>query len=119
MRLDALLIWGHGLPHFDGILDLVRADPNFRIRRIVQRDIDDLPRFVKSVYNFDYAPYRHLIDKTRYLMQTPPKFAVIFADNLQPEEHEVGQGRFAHLECKKMTALKRAIRERYNRQASH
>lgn len=114
MRLDVLLIWGHGLPHLDGILDTVRADPNFRIRRVVTRDVDDLPRFVRSVYNFDYAPFRHLIDKTRYLMTTPPRIAVIFADNLAPDECETGQGRFAHLECRKMTALKRAIRERYN-----
>lgn len=114
MRLDALLIWGHGLPELDGILDQVRADPGFRIRRIVQREIDDLPRFVRSVYNFDYAPYKHLIDKTRYLMQTPARFAVIFADNIEPEEHESGSGRFKHIECRKMTALKRKIRERYN-----
>lgn len=114
MRLDALLIWGHGLPDLDGILSAVRADPGFRIRRVVVRDIDDMPRFVRSVYNFDYAPYRHLIDKTRYLMQTPPRCAVIFTDNLQPDEHETGSGRFKHIECRKMTALKRRIRERYN-----
>lgn len=114
MRHDALIIWGHGLPDLDGVLDLVRATPGFAIRRILIRDIDDMPRFVRSVYNFDYAPYRHLIDKTRYLMQTPPRFAVIFADNLEPKEHEAGVGRFAHIECERMTALKCRIRERYN-----
>ena len=114
MRLDALLIWGHGLAELDSILAMVRRTPGFKIRRVIQRDIDDMQRFVRSVYNFDYAPYRHLIDKTRYLMQTPPKFAVIFADNLEPDEHETGSGRFAHIECRKMTALKRRIREHYN-----
>eukprot|EP00752_Nemacystus_decipiens_P016135 g14428.t1 len=116
MRHDALIIWGHGLPDLDGVLDIVRATPGFKVRRILVRDINDMPRFVRSVYNFDYAPYRHLIDKTKYLLSVPPQAAFIFLDNRDPEEHTVGQGRFAHTECKKMTALKRAIREAYNPQ---
>lgn len=114
MRHDALIIWGHGLPDLDRVLDLVRATAGFKIRRILIRDIDDMPRFVRSVYNFDYAPYRHLIDKTRYLLNVPPQAAFIFIDNLAPEEHTVGKGRFAHTECQRMTALKRAIRDQYN-----
>jgi hypothetical protein len=117
MRHDTLIIWGHGLPDLDRILDLVRATPGFKIRRILMRDIEDMPRFVRSVYNFDYAPYRHLIDKTRYLLGVPPRAAFIFLDNLEPKEHTVGKGRFAHTECAKMTALKRAIRDQYNPQA--
>jgi len=116
MRHDALIIWGHGLPDLDGILGLVRATPGFKIRRILLREIDDMPRFVRSVYNFDYAPYGHLIEKTRYLLGVPPRAAFIFLDNVAPEEHTVGKGRFAHIECAKMTALKRAIRDRYNPQ---
>lgn len=114
MRHDALIIWGHGLPDLDRVLDLVRATPGFKIRRILLRDIEDMPRFVRSVYNFDYAPYRHLIDKTRYLLSVPPRAAFIFIDNFNPQEHTVGKGRFAHTECAKMTALKRAIREQFN-----
>lgn len=114
MRHDVIIIWGHGLPDLDGVLDLVRASPDFQIHQILIRDIDDMPRFVRSVYNFDYAPYRHLIDKTKYLLSVPPKAAFIVLNNLNPNEHTVGQGRFAHTECQKMTALKRAIRERYN-----
>lgn len=114
MRHDALIIWGHGLHDLDRVLDLVRAMPGFTIRRILIRDIDDMPRFVRSVYNFDYAPYRHLIDKTRYLMSVPPKAAFIFLDNLDPKEHEVGIGRFKHIECQRITALKQAIREQFN-----
>ncbi|MGB1125188.1 MAG: hypothetical protein ACPG4Q_08280 [Phycisphaeraceae bacterium] len=114
MRHDALIIWGHGLADLDRILEMVRVHQGFRIRRILLRDIDDMPRFVRSVYNFDYAPYRHLIDKTRYLLSVPPRAAFIFLDNLQPEEHSVGTGRFAHTECAKMTALKRAIRDQFN-----
>lgn len=117
MRHDALIIWGHGLPDLDRVLALVRATPGFAIQRILIRDIDDMPRFVRSVYNFDYAPYRHLIDKTRYLMSVPPKAAFIFLDNLEPDEHEVGVGRFKHIECRRITALKRAIRDRYNPKA--
>jgi len=114
MRHDALIIWGHGLPDLDGILDIVRETRGFSIRRILLRDIDDMPRFVRSVYNFDYAPYRHLVDKTRYLLQVPPRAVFIFLDNLNPDEHTVGQGRFAHIECRRMTSLKHAIREHYN-----
>lgn len=114
MRHDALIIWGHGLPDLDRVLDLVRSTPGFKIRRILLRDIEDMPRFVRSVYNFDYAPYRHLIDKTRYLLSVPPRAAFIFIDNIEPQEHTVGKGRFAHTECEKMTALKRAIREQFN-----
>lgn len=118
MRHDVLIIWGHGLPDLDGVLDLVRATPGFNIRRVITRDIDDLPRFVRSVYNFDYAPYRHLIDKTKYLLSVSPRAAFIVLDNLEPEEHTVGTGRFAHTECQRMTALKRAIRERFNPSAN-
>lgn len=114
MRHDALIIWGHGLPELDSVLGLVRATDGFTIRRILLREIDDMPRFVRSVYNFDYAPYRHLIDKTRYLLQVPPRAAFVFLDNHEPEEHTVGRGRFAHTECRRMTALKRAIREQFN-----
>ncbi|MBX2852611.1 MAG: hypothetical protein KTR15_12805 [Phycisphaeraceae bacterium] len=114
MRHDVLIIWGHGLPDLDRVLDLVRATEGFTIRRILVRDIDDMPRFVRSVYNFDYAPYRHLIDKTKYLLDVTPRAAFIVLENKQPEEHTVGTGRFAHTECRRMTALKRAVRERFN-----
>ncbi|MEO0475282.1 MAG: hypothetical protein AAF085_04810 [Planctomycetota bacterium] len=114
MRHDVLIIWGHGLPDLDGVLEMVRATPGFHIRRVLLRDIDDMPRFVRSVYNFDYAPYRHLIDKTKYLLSTPPRAAFIVLENTDPEEHTVGNGRFAHTECRRMTKLKRAIRERFN-----
>ena len=114
MRHDVLIIWGHGLPDLDGVLDTVRATPGFAVRRVLVRDISDMPRFVRSVYNFDYAPYRHLIDKTKYLLSVSPRAAFIVLQNQQPEEHTVGTGRFAHTECKRMTALKRAIRDRFN-----
>ena len=114
MRHDVLIIWGHGLPDLDGVMEIVRATPGFKIRRLLLRDIDDMPRFVRSVYNFDYAPYRHLIGKTKYLLSVPPRAAFIVLENAQPEEHTVGTGRFAHTECRHMTALKRAIRERFN-----
>jgi hypothetical protein len=114
MRHDVLIIWGHGLPDLDRVLDLVRSTQGFTIRRVLTRDIDDMPRFVRSVYNFDYAPYRHLIEKTRYLMSVPPRAAFIVLENHEPREHTVGKGRFAHTECERLTALKRSIRERYN-----
>ena len=113
-QVDYILIWGHGLVYKDNIIDVIEAQANLKILKILfykPRKISDL---VKTIYSYDYAPFRHLKEKTRYLKSTPNKTLFIFVDNIKPDNDYLGEGRFRHLESMTLKALKEEIRNAYN-----
>lgn len=114
MRYDYFLVWGNGLAHISCIVGMIRNHDSFDIVRMKQAQIADMGQFVKDVYACDTAPWHHLIAKTRYLLKSVPKAVFILAINKEPDEYEKGKGEFRHIECRKMTALKIAIRNAFN-----
>jgi len=70
-------------------------------------------QFVKDIYACDNAPWKHLKAKIQYLLRSPLRAIFILVVNREPDERLKGKTR-PHIECKKMTALKLAIRNAYN-----
>ena len=56
MRIDAFIIWGHGLPKIKDILEEIEGNENFRILRIERYKPKNMRSFV--YFTFNYA-YRH------------------------------------------------------------
>jgi hypothetical protein len=113
-RYDILIIWGHGLDNFDKKFHLIEQDTSFGIIAVKKVKIGNMARFVKSVYSYDYAPFRHLREKTKYLSDVKKEAAFIVLHNKSPEEDYEGLGKFRHLESMSLKRLKLKIRSKYN-----
>jgi hypothetical protein len=113
-RFDNFLIWGHGLPHRDTILDMIRARPEFEIALIHPFTPRNVARFVREVYRYDSVPFEHLRAKTRYLLTVPPEVLAIFVKNREPREVAFGEGAFRRRACMNVKQTKEAIRDRFN-----
>lgn len=113
-RVDYVLIWGHGLDHEVGILDMLFDDSGFTPLHVLRYRPTDIRKLVRAIYSYDYAPFHHLESKTRYLTKTRPEVLFVFMENLAPQEYASGNGAFRHLECARIKALKTRIRERFN-----
>ncbi|MCF7834036.1 MAG: hypothetical protein K9L98_01220 [Candidatus Pacebacteria bacterium] len=113
-RYDYFLIWGNGLHHKDGILDIIREEKSLKIIKIFEHKIKNMKKFVKEVYSHDYAPYQHLKDKTKYLLSTDPKVIFIFVKNKNKDEDYFGDNEYRHIESKTIRKLKEIIRNKYN-----
>jgi hypothetical protein len=70
--------------------------------------------FVKEIYSYDYAPFWHLKDKTKYLLKTPQEVCFIFIKNLNPNEDYLGENSFRHKECLILKKFKEQLRDKYN-----
>ena len=117
-RMDYLLVWGHGLADSAAILERVRAHPDLEIISIVQREVPDIAQFVQDVYACDTVPFAHLVAKTRYLLQTPPRVLFILLKNHRPDEKLFGEGAFRHIQSQTIKDLKEDIRNRFNPRAA-
>jgi len=71
-------------------------------------------RLVKKIYSFDYAPYIHLIEKTKYLRTTPKEVFFVFFENNDPLEDFFGEGSFRHIESIRLKKIKEYIRNEFN-----
>jgi len=112
-RVDFFLIWGHGLPFEDEIMSIIEG-AGFSIIHVVRHRPVNMKAFVRSVYDYDYAPFSHLREKTKYLLRTMPEVLFLFVENNNPREVAVGQGPFRHLECCAIRETKNVIREIFN-----
>lgn len=115
MRYDYFLIWGNGLKYKNQIIDEIRKDHNFQIIKILHHKPKNIKKLVHAIYSYDYAPFWHLKNKTKYLLKTAPDVEFIFVKNLNPQEDYVGEGDFRHIESHTVKLLKEAIRNKYNK----
>lgn len=111
-RIDTIIIWGHGIKYLFDILEMI--DKEFQIIRVQKYEVKNMKKFVKEIYSYDYAPYWHLKDKTKYLLKTPKEVVFIFIRNQNPIEEYVGEGKFRHIESLRLKQLKEKIRDRFN-----
>ncbi|MEE8169844.1 MAG: hypothetical protein V3T70_04785 [Phycisphaerae bacterium] len=114
MRMEAFIIWGHGLPHLREILAMLREHPALQIVRIVRHHPPDIAAFVRQLYSVDAVPLEHLEGKTRYLLKTPPEVAIVFARNSRPRERYYGDGPYRTRQCETIKQIKEDIRNRFN-----
>ena len=113
-RFDYFLIWGHGAPYREDILDIIRKQPFLDITKIINHKPKDIAKLVRTIYSHDYAPLQHLKSKTKYLLRTSPEVTFIFVHNLDAKEVYLGQGAFRHIECERIKDIKNAIRDKFN-----
>lgn len=113
-RYDYVLVWGHGLPFTEIILDMIREIQDLEILHIKEHITEKIKTLVDRVYDYDYAPRDHLESKTRYLMKTSPKVIFIFIKNNDADEYYVGEGAYKHIESQKIRELKEKVRNRLN-----
>jgi hypothetical protein len=116
-RLDYFLVWNHGLKFKYEIFSIIRD--SFPILSIHRRDVGDIAKFVRRLYECDTVPFRHLLLKTRYLLKLKPTVGFVLVKNEQPDEQMVGSGAFRHLQCMKMNGVKSEIRGRFNYKEEH
>lgn len=113
-RHDYFLIWGNGIQYKWEILNILREKPEIKIVRIEMYKPRSIARFVKDLYSYDYAPFQHLKNKTRYLLKSKPEVLFIFILNKNPNERVFGEGEFRHIECTHIKGIKEEIRNKYN-----
>lgn len=115
-RYDYFLIWGNGIQYKWEILNILRKKPEIEIVCIKMYNPRSIARFVKDLYSYDYAPFQHLKNKTRYLLKSKPEVLFIFVLNKNPNERIFGEGEFRHIECTHIKKIKEEIRNKYNPQ---
>ena len=113
-RYDSIIIWGHGLSHFEEILMMLRNIDTFNIVRIVKYKPSNMKKFIRKVYSYDYAPLAHLKSKIKYLEKVEPSLVCIVINNHFPDVDILGEGSFRHKESLTLKKLKTEIRERFN-----
>lgn len=111
-RIDTIIVWGHGIKYLDKILEY--TNEKFEILKIKRYKIKNVKKFIKDVYSFDYAPFWHLKDKTKYLLNVPKEAVFIFIKNLNPNEDYFGEGKFRHRESKTLKNFKEFLRDKFN-----
>ncbi len=114
-RYDYFVIWGHGLKFKEEILKIIREKPNLQIIAVKQHSVKNIETLVKAVYSYDYAPFKHLIEKTKYLLSTEANVLFVFVRNTLPREKCIGENPvFKHEECMLIKSTKEEIRDRFN-----
>ena len=113
-RIDYFLIWGHGLAYTKQILEIIRNRKDFEIISIVKKSVGDIGKFVEDIYSCDSVPLKHLISKTRYLLNTPPEIIFILVKNNNSQEKFFGEGQFRHIQCQLVKDVKEEIRNKFN-----
>ncbi len=113
-RMDCFLIWGHGIRHWENILDRIRAREELEIVAIHRRPTGDMTKFVQDLYACDTVPFEHLRSKTRYLLTTPGEVIFILVRNHNAQEKHYGEGAFRHVQCALIKDLKEEVRNAWN-----
>lgn len=113
-RLGYFMLWGHGIDFRMELIQHIEKAHNFEILRIQRHRFNNLNRFIKVVYGFDYAPISHLKDKLRYLKKVPPEVFLIFFSNKNYDVDYFGSGSFRHSEQVSTKNLKQNFRSQYN-----
>ena len=113
-RIDCILIWGHGLKYLQKILLEIENHENFEILKIIRHIPKTQKQLVKEVYSYDYAPFEHLKDKTKYLKRVDKQVAFILLKNIYPDEDLYGRGPFRHVESVSLKIFKEQLRDKYN-----
>lgn len=113
-RYDYILIWGNGLIYKNQIIKEIKDHLDFEIISIINHKPKTIKNLVKAVYSFDYAPFAHLRNKTRYLLSTKPEVCFIFFKNNNPDEDYLGKNKFRHVESLTLKKFKEKIRDRFN-----
>lgn len=113
-RYGYFLIWGNGMQYKEEIMDIIRSKEFIKILEILNHRPKSTARLVRIIYSYDYAPFEHLKEKTKYLLKTAPDVVFIFFRNEDAREMYFGEGAFRHIECERVKQIKEDIRNKFN-----
>ena len=113
-RVDCILIWGHGMKYFKEIISEIEQNEYFEILKIIKHIPKSQKHLVREVYSYDYAPFEHLVDKTKYLKRVDKEVCFILIKNLNPMEDLYGKGEFRHIESVTLKNFKEYLRDKFN-----
>ena len=114
-RIDYFLIWGNGLKYKEEIIDIIRENSNLEIIAIKKHKVENIAKLVKAIYSYDYAPFKHLRNKTKYLLTTKPEVIFIFILNKKPLEYYASENPvFRHIESDTIKSVKELVRDKFN-----
>lgn len=111
-RLDCFIIWPHAINNKLEIIDIIAE--SFDIIYIKHTHIKNMKKFIRKIYNFDYAPLIHLKSKTKYLESAGMEAFCIVVKNKEPELMYFDSGAYRHIECCKIKNKKTEIRDKFN-----
>ena len=112
-RPVAFIIWPHGLPYLDKILDMIFGAEQIEITRIVKKYPANINRLVKAVYKHDNVDSLHLLGKVRYLKSMDGPIFLILVQESGPILHRSGLQRNI-IESERIKNLKSEIRLEFN-----
>ena len=115
VRLDLFIVWNHGLGRMDDILTVLRRYRGLRLVFYKKYTPPDIRAFVEQVYSVDAVPIEHLRAKNEYLYALPgTELALLLCYNTDPDEKEVGEGAYRHIQSMLVDRFKWDVREKFN-----
>lgn len=108
MRYDYFLVWGNGLQHLSGIMEII--EDRFHILYETKVTYNDTREFITGLYECDNAPMQHILAKTIYLEKSPKEAYFVLVINYKPREHPTKTGK----QCSNIQEAKIEIRNKFN-----
>lgn len=95
------LIWNHGLQYLDEIKKTIYTSKTIKLIKEVKKDIQDIEKFIKKLYELDIKNKSHISNKTKYLLKQKHNIVLLFVKNLSCNQIEFDK-------------IKWLIREKFN-----
>jgi len=112
-RIDAFVVWPHGLEYKKSILRQI-VDAKFDIVRIERIHKLKVPSLIDFLYKSDKVPFYHIRSKKKFIKENIGDAICIFVRNSYPNLIASGEGLFRHAECLEVKSLKNSIRAQFN-----
>lgn len=113
-RYMCFIVWAHGLPYLDELIEKLEDDPDWDILMAKQVQGFSPETFILKVYGCDTYPLEHLQSKIKYLKVLPGEALFLFVKCHNTDGNIAGSGYFRAWQADKMVAFKRYFREKYN-----
>lgn len=118
MQLDYFIVWGHGLPVFEEVVELVAAHPALDVLYIRKHHVTDMAGLLDEIYSYEWplVPWEHTKAKTEFLLEGPHSAGLILVMNKDPQMRiqENKDPRFRMPESATIKDVKTLIRERFD-----
>jgi len=118
MRLDYFIVWGHGLPVFGDVVDLIAGHPSLDVLYLQKGEVKDIAAFIREVYNYEWplVPWEHTQSKTQFLLEGPAAVGLVVVMNRDPKLRiqDNKDPKFRMPESETIKEVKTLIREKFD-----
>jgi len=114
-RIDLLVVWPSGSNYIDEILKELRKFEHLELLFFKLYTPADMHGFIDLIYSVDTFPKEHLKEKNKYTYNMPGNSVyLLLVKNNNPQEKEVGEGDYKHLQSSYINDFKWKIRTKFN-----